>query len=163
MVRFAAMVCVLGLLAGPAAAASLTPSLNTLHAARDYQLRDGDFDGDGRLDDLYLVAEDSGRVAVRVRLSATGADVRITSVDAPANTPPSLQVVAAGTFQNDCGDYADGCTGAIVTASDSLVLTLDSGINVLMHWRDGRFEQDFVRRDEAMMARALVGLLARNP
>ncbi|ESQ91497.1 hypothetical protein ABAC460_05800 [Asticcacaulis sp. AC460] len=162
MLRMIAAVCVLAVATGSATAATFTPDLNPLHAAHESQLRDGDFDGNGQTDDLYLVAEDSGRVAVHVRLNGTR-DLRITSLEAPANTAPDLRVVAPGAFDSDCGDYASDCGGAIVTRQDSLILGLDGGTSVLVHWQDGRFEQDFVRRDDATAVRALAGLLAFNP
>ncbi|EGF91452.1 hypothetical protein ABI_28680 [Asticcacaulis biprosthecium C19] len=162
MLRLIAAVCVLAFVSGSAVAATLTPDLNPLHTTHETQLRDGDFDGNGQLDDLYLVAEDSGRVAVHVRLNGTR-DLRITSLEAAANTTPNLQVVAPGAFASDCGDYASDCAGAIVTRHDSLILGLDGGASVLVHWQDGRFEQDFVRRDDAAAVRALAGLLALNP
>jgi hypothetical protein len=162
MVRMIAAVCVLAVAAGSASAATFTPDLNPLHAAHETQLRDGDFDGNGQIDDLYLVAEESGRVAVHVRLNGTR-ELRLTSLDVPANTAPNLQVVAPGAFDSDCGDYASDCAGAIVTRHDSLLLSLDGGASVLVHWQDGRFEQDFVRQDDATAVRALAGLLAFNP
>lgn len=162
MLRMIAAVCVLAFVSGSAAAATLTPDLNPRDAGHDVQPRGADFDGNGQIDDLYLVAEESGRVAVHVRLNGTR-DLRITSLEAPANTAPDLQVVAPGAFDSDCGDYASDCGGAIETRHDSLVLGLGGGTTVLVHWRDGRFEQDFVRRDDATAVRALAGLLAFNP
>jgi hypothetical protein len=162
MVRGIAVVCALVLAAGSAQAATFTPDLSPLHAADDTQLRDADFDGNGQIDNLYLVAEDSGRVAVHVRLNGTQ-DLRITSLEAPANTAPNLQVVAPGTFDSDCGDYATDCAGTIHARHDSLILGLQGGASILVHWRDGGFEQDFVRADETMAVRALAGLLAFNP
>ncbi|ESQ75996.1 hypothetical protein [Asticcacaulis sp. AC402] len=159
MVRSIAAVCVLALAAGSAQAATFTPDLSPRNAAHEAQLRAADFDGNGQVDDLYLVAEDSGRVAVHVRLNGA-LDIRVTSLDSQANTAPNLQVVAPGTFDRDCGDYASDCAGAILTRHDSLILGLQGGASVLVHWREGAFEQDFVRADEAMAARALAGLLA---
>lgn len=161
MLRVLGTIGVALLMAGPAAAASLVPDFNG-NPAHATQLRDGDFDGDGRLDDVYLVAEDTGRIAVHIRL-ADRRDMRVTSIDVPANTSPNLQVVASGTFHSDCGSFADDCAGALVTQADSLILGLSSDAKVLIHWVDGRFEQDFVRSDEAMVARDLAGLLALNP
>jgi hypothetical protein len=126
---------------------------------------DGDFDGDGRRDDLYLVNEaDSNRIAVHIRLNtAEGAqDIRVTSFDIDSGKDSGLHVVAAGVYHPDCGNFASDCGDAIHTRADSLMVALSSGGTVLVHWRNGRFEQDFVRSDEAAMARVAAALYAEN-
>ncbi len=147
-----------------AQAATLKPDF---HAPAQTQVlpRDGDFDGDGRRDDLYLVNEaDSNRIAVHIRLNqATGAqDLRVTSFDVDSSREAGLHVVAAGAYHPDCGNFSTDCGEAIRTRTDSLMVSLGSGGTVLVHWQDGRFEQDFVRSDEAAMARVAAALYAEN-
>ena len=162
---------VMTLLGGSLATAStLTPDLNPSHSASETKLRDGDFDGDGRIDALQLITEDdTGRVAVHVRLNTIAGprDIRVTSLDVAANAPLNLQVVKAGSYRSDCGDYATSCEDDVTAAHDSLVFALDGGISILVHWQTDHFEQDFVRSDEATMtqalAKSLAGLLAANP
>lgn len=146
--------------AGVAEAAQMSPDLRTQRSAEPI-MRDGDFDGDGRTDSLRLVNEtDSGRIAVHVRL-ADGRDQRVTSFDASAT--PTLRVVPAGAYTVDCGNFATACTeAAIRTKADGLVMAMEGGISVLLHWRDGQFAQDFVRSDEADMARVASALYAVN-
>ncbi len=147
-------------------ASTLTPDFSMLHASNQTLARDGDFDGDGRRDDLYLSTEaDTGRVAVYVRLNtADGArDIRVTSLDADVDSPLDLHVVHAGTYAADCGNFASDCGAGVKADHDSLILGLDSGSSVLMHWQNDHFETDFVRNDEAQMARALSAMYAVNP
>jgi hypothetical protein len=146
--------------AGATEAAQLSPDLRTQRNAEPI-LRDGDFDGDGRTDSLRLVNEtDNGRIAVHLRL-ADGRDQRVTSFDASA--APTLRVVPAGAYAVDCGNFATACAEApIRTNADGLVMAMEGGISVLLHWRDGQFAQDFVRSDEADMARVASALYAVN-
>ena len=146
--------------AGLAEAAQLSPDLRVQRSA-PLALRDGDFDGDGRTDSLRLVNEaDSGRIAVHVRL-ADGHDQRVTSFDASA--APALRVVPAGAYAVDCGNFASACTEApIQMNADGLIMAMDGGISVLLHWQEGQFAQDFVRSDEADMARVASALYAVN-
>lgn len=146
-------------------ASTLTPDFNTLSRPSQTLARSGDFDGDGRTDELYMVGEaDTGRVAVHVRLNTVNGDqdIRVTSVDS-GNATPNLHVAAAGLYQADCGTYTTDCaTAGIHTTSDSLILGLDGDTTVLLHWQGDHFETDFIRNDEARMARAFSALYALN-
>lgn len=146
--------------AGLAEAAQLSPDLRVQRNSPQ-TLRNGDFDGDGRTDSLRLVTEaDSGRIAVYVRL-ADGHDQRVTSFDASA--APALRVVPAGSYAVDCGNFASACTEAPIRMNaDGLIMAMDGGISVLLHWQEGQFAQDFVRSDEADMARVASALYAVN-
>lgn len=148
-------------LTGSAHAAHLSPDLR-MHGQAETPLRDGDFDGDGRVDSLRLVNEsDSGRIAVHIRLAAGATDQRVTSFDASAK--PALRVVPAGAYAVDCGNFASDCKDApVLLRSDGLILAMDGGISVLLHWQEGQFIQDFVRSDEADMARVASALYAVN-
>ncbi len=153
-------------LAVSARASTLIPDLSPLHADAHPVPTGGDFDGDGRRDDLYLTDEDgTGRVAVHVRLNtAEGArDIRVTSLDMDVDSSPDLSVVPAGAYAADCGNFATNCGAGVVAAHDSLMLGLGSGSSVLMHWQGDHFETDFVHNDEAEIARALSALYASNP
>ena len=153
------------MIANLADAATLTPDFNTLSRPGQTLTRTGDFDGDGRTDELYMVNEaDTGRVAIHVRLNTARGDqdIRVTSLDS-GNTTPNLHVAAAGLYQADCGTYTTDCaTSGIRTTQDSLILGLDGDTTVLLHWQDGHFETDFIRNDEARMARAFSALYALN-
>jgi len=153
------------LIASLANAATLTPDFNTLDRPSQPLVRTGDFDGDGRMDELYMVSEaDTGRVAIHVRLNTVKGDrdIRVTSLDS-GNSTPNLHVAAAGFYQADCGTYTTDCaiTG-IRTTQDSLILGLDGDTTVLLHWQGDHFETDFIRNDEARMARAFSALYALN-
>ncbi len=165
-VRFGVVLAGLGVLLGamPAMSATLTPDMGPLSASQGRLERDGDFDGDGRRDDLQLVAEADDRVAVHVRLNTADGvrDVNVTRIEASANAPMNVQVVKAGSYVSDCGDYAEGCQARIEAMHDSLVFGLSDGVTVLAHWQGDHFEQDFIRQDEAMLAQSLAGLLASN-
>jgi hypothetical protein len=155
-----AMAVMLASVAGQALAAQMTPDLR-LQQNVQATLRNGDFDGDGRVDMLRLVNDASaGRIAVHVRL-ADGHDQRVTSFDASA--APTLRVVAAGNYAVDCGNFSNSCAEApIAMTTDGLILAMDGGVSVLLHWQDGQFAQDFVRSDEADMARVASALYAVN-
>ncbi|MFT4074364.1 MAG: hypothetical protein QM647_02450 [Asticcacaulis sp.] len=148
-----------------AGAATLMPDLNTLNRADQNLSRSGDFDGDGRADELYMVTEaDTGRVAIHVRLNRADGpqDLRVTSLDS-GNAAPNLHVAAPGFYQADCGSYTTDCAAnGIRTLQDSLMLGLDGDTTVLLHWQGNHFEQDFIRNDEARLARALSALYALN-
>lgn len=155
-----------GLMIAPLANAStLTPDFNTFSRSGQSIARSGDFDGDGRTDELYMVSEaDTGRVAVHVRLNTVKGeqDIRVTSIDS-GNTTPNLHVAAAGVYQADCGTYTTDCVATgIRTTQDSLILGLDGDTTVLLHWQGDHFETDFIRNDEARMARAFSALYALN-
>jgi hypothetical protein len=139
----------LSVLAGPVCASTMPHSLR---GSADTAAREGDFDGDGRRDALYLVNDPAtGRIAVHVRLNTEAGqhDIRVSSYD--ANSGASLpRVVPAGRYAPDCGSFATDCGQAdIVTRSDSLALDLGDGVTVLMHWQGDRFDQDFIKPDVA--------------
>ena len=153
--------------ASSAQAASLAPDLHTLKPAQD-TVRTGDFDGDGRIDTLYLVTEpDTGRVAVHVKFDRTTGpqDVRITSLDVGPQAAPNLQVVHAGTaWATDCGTYSSDCKAGMLTAAhDSILVGLDSSTNVLIHWTGTQFDQDFVHAKDGLLAHVVAALYAVNP
>ena len=153
------------LIANLASAATLTPDFSTLSRPSQSMASTGDFDGDGRSDELYMINEvNTGRVAIHVRLNTVHGDqdIRVTSLDS-GNTTPNLHVAAAGVYQSDCGTYTTACDAAgIRTTHDSLILGLDGDTTVLMHWQGDHFETDFIRNDEARMARAFSALYALN-
>ena len=131
-------------------AAQLKPDLRP--SSVQTQPRSGDFDGDGRRDTLYLADEgDTGRVAVHVRLDTADGekDIRVTSFEASSADSADVRVVPAGQYGVDCGSAASRCAGKVSADNDSLILAMD-GVNVLLHWQDGRFEQDFVRADDGL-------------
>lgn len=139
----------LSVLTGPAWASTMPHSLR---GSPDTAAREGDFDGDGRRDALYLVNDPAtGRIAVHVRLNTVAGqrDIRVSSYD--ANSGAALpRVVPAGRYAPDCGSFATDCDQAdIVTTSDSLALDLGDGVTVLMHWQGDRFDQDFIKPDVA--------------
>lgn len=146
-------------------ASTLTPDLSRPSLTDQTVSRDGDFDGDGRRDELYLVSEaDSGRIAVRVHLNKINGtqDVRVTAFDGGAGAP-DLRVVKAGHYQAECGTFTSDCaTAGIEAAHDSLLLGMDGATGLLLHWQGDHFEQDFVRNDEAAMAHAFSALYALN-
>jgi len=146
-------------------AATLTPDFNSLSRPSQPLASTGDFDGDGRMDEMYMVSEaDTGRVAIHVRLNTVRGDqdIRVTSIDS-GNTTPNLHIAAAGVYQADCGTYTTDCSAAgIRTTQDSLILGLDGDTTVLLHWQGDHFETDFIRNDEARMARAFSALYALN-
>lgn len=146
-------------------AATMTPDLNPLAKDQTAVSRSGDFDGDGRRDDISLVTEaNTGRVAVYVRLNrAEGEkDIRVTSLDMDAADALNLHVVAAGAYKADCGTYSDGCSAAPVEAAHDSLMLSTNGTTVLLHWQKDHFETDFVHSDEALMAHALAALYALN-
>jgi hypothetical protein len=161
----------LAAIAGTASAASLSPHFDTLSPPSADLPRTGDFDGDGRTDQLVLVAEpDDGRVAVHVELNTVDGvkDVRVTSFAAGHDVGPDLRIVAAGAYVGDCGSFSTDCESHVTAAHDSLMLGLAGGASLLIHWQAtgkdaGHFVEDFVRSDEAMMAHALAALYAANP
>ncbi len=143
----------LSCLAGQALA---SPMPHSLHAvAGDTIAREGDFDGDGRRDTLYLVDEPAtDRVAVHVRLNTAAGerDLRVSSYDGHSGASVT-RVVPAGRYATDCGNFATDCAAVdIVTTSDSLALDLGDGVTVLMHWQGERFDQDFIKPDTAPWA-----------
>lgn len=153
------------MIASLADASTLTPDFNSLSHSSQTLAHSGDFDGDGRTDELYMAGEaDTGRVAIHVRLNTVNGDedIRVTSVDS-GNSTPNLHVAAAGVYQADCGTYTTDCaTAGIHTTNDSLILGLDGDTTVLLHWQGDHFETDFIRNDEARMARAFSALYALN-
>ncbi len=147
-----------------AQASSLIPDLNPLRPAATL-LPGGDFDGDGRRDSLYFSAEPgSDRIAVHARLNTISGprDIRVTSLDISA-AAPGVRVVPAGAYAADCGNVVRDCGPAITAAHDSLILGMDSGTSVLLHWQGDHFEADFVHNDDAGMDRVLSALYAANP
>ncbi|MGA9659908.1 MAG: hypothetical protein WBQ60_12535 [Asticcacaulis sp.] len=152
------------IMAPQASAAQLMPDLSAHGFTNRAVLRDGDFNGDGRLDELYFVTEnDTGRIALHVRLNLPQGDkdMRVTSFD--SSRTPDLQLAHAGYYRMDCGTYSDDCSQkGITTTQDSLIMGMSGGVNVLLHWQDDHFEQDFVKSDEVAMTRALSVLYAVN-
>eukprot|EP01042_Synura_sphagnicola_P017691 gene17691-22370_t len=161
------LIMMVGASVGTAHASSLSPDFSRLHDHADPIVRQGDFDGDGRVDELYFSTRpNSQRVDVHVRLNAaTGPkDIQITSIDMNDDVAVNVQVVPAGHYTPDCGNFASDCDQTpVVTTHDSLILAIGGGSNVLAHWQDDHFEQDFVRSDEALMAHVLSALYALNP
>ncbi len=163
---FAAAVLMMAM-AGTAHAAAMKADLKPVPAVTAQH--DGDFDGDGRRDALYLADEpDTGRVAVHVRLNTVAGeqDIRVSSYDANLAPVADLRVMPAGQFAADCGTAVCGAkTPAIATRNDSLMLNLD-GVAVLMHWQGDHFEQDFVHADTVApwtgLAHTIAALYASN-
>ncbi len=153
--------------AGAVQASTMAPDMNMMHDRTASVVRQADFDGDGRIDELYFsTRSDSDRVDVHVRLNTTAGpkDVMVTSLDAQDDAALNVQIVPAGHYSIDCGNFAFDCDQTPVTAShESLILAIGGGTNVLAHWQDDHFEQDFVRSDEALMAHVLSALYALNP
>jgi hypothetical protein len=150
-----------------AQSASLSPDFHTMTPSAAV-VRSGDFDGDGRVDQLYLVTEaETGRVAVHVRLDRADGirDIRVTSLDVGTAAAPNLQVVPAGAaYAADCGTYSSDCRqGALKADHDSILLGLDGSTNVLIHWTGAKFDQDFVRGNDTLLAHAVAALYAVNP
>ncbi len=150
-----------------AQASTLVPDFHAPATAQS-AVRSGDFDGDGRVDQLYLVTEaDTGRVAVHLRLNrADGVqDIRVTSLDVAGSATPNLQVVPAGTrYATDCGTYSADCHEGTLTADhDSVLLGLDGSTSVLIHWTGAKFDQDFVHSNDSLLAHAVAALYAVNP
>ena len=155
---------------GESSVAQASTLIPDFHAPASAQptVRSGDFDGDGRIDQLYLVTEaDTGRVAVHVRFNrADGVqDVRVTSLDVGGAATPNLQVVPAGTrYAVDCGTYSSDCQAGTLTADhDSVLLGLDGSTSVLIHWTGAKFDQDFVQSHDSLLAHAVAVLYAVNP
>ena len=148
-------------------ASTLAPDFNRMAPLNSATLTGGDFDGDGRTDDLYLMPErETGRIAVHIRLNKiTGPeDIRVTSLDAAGDRAPDLRVVPAGFYNTDCGSYSSACDSQKISAEhDSLIVGAGNGTNVLLHWSSDHFEPDFVRSDDAMLALALATIYAYNP
>ena len=149
----------------PLAGQSLaSPMPHGLHlGANDAVARQGDFDGDGRRDTLYLVDEPAtGRVAVHIRLNTAAGerDLRVSSYDSHTGAS-APRIVPAGHYTSDCGSFSTDCGQAdIVTMSDSLTLDLGDGVTVLMHWQSGRFDQDFIKPDTAAPWAGLASTMA---
>ncbi len=153
MIRRAVGVVILAGFSALAAGASASTMPHNVHlGVADTVAREGDFDGDGRRDALYLVDEPAtGRVAVHVRLNTAAGerDLRVSSYDAQSGASMP-RIVPAGHYAADCGSFATDCgQGGIVTTSDSLALDLGDGVTVLMHWHGDRFDQDFIKPDAA--------------
>lgn len=156
-----------GAFVGSAQASSMSSDVSRLHDRADSVVRRADFDGDGRMDELYFSSRpNSDRVDVHVRLNTASGpkDIQITSVDMNDSAAVNVQIVPAGHYVPDCGNFASDCDQTPVVAThDSLILAIGGGSNVLAHWQDDHFEQDFVRSDEALMAHVLSALYALNP
>ncbi|ESQ81358.1 hypothetical protein [Asticcacaulis sp. YBE204] len=123
----------------------------------------GDFDGDGRQDDVWFSQDDDARQSVYIRLNrAEGAeDLKVMSLDAKL-TPQAQRAVAAD-YKVDCGAFADNCTDGVRLTTDGLILSLDEGMTVLIHWTGKGFDQDFIRSDDVRLSRAVATLFALNP
>lgn len=145
------------LFAGTATAATLDfqsfAVSRTGHKVQDVPLREGDFDNDGRLDQVLILPEaETGRFEIQIRFNAAdGAHTqRVMTIGGEAFAPDSgmeLHVVPAGRYTVDCGDFSDGCQADVIDASaDSLRLSMN-GASVLMYWNGDRFVQDFVKAE----------------
>ncbi|MFT3995893.1 MAG: hypothetical protein QM667_00680 [Asticcacaulis sp.] len=155
----AALVTVM-MMAGPVMAAEMhTDARQAPYVGLSASLK-GDFDGDGRLDDVAFTADGGDRQAVWLRLG-NGQEVQVMSLD--ARLAAQVQRAPAGGYALDCGSFADHCGADIRTTADSLVLSLDDGVNVLVHWTGKSFDQDFIRSDEVRLSRAVATLFAFNP
>ena len=60
--------------------------------------------------------------------------------------------------------YSDGCqTIPILSEHDSLIVSLEGGTELLIHFDKGEFTQDFVASDEALLRRTLRAYYALQP
>ncbi len=157
----AGMLC---LSAGAVHAASLDFKPHAAAKVQESPLREGDFDNDGRTDQVLILPEaGTDRYEIQIRFNhADGVNTqRVMTLGAEAFTPESdmeLKVVPAGRFVVDCGDYSEDCEATVIDSSgDSLRLSM-GGASVLMYWDGDRFVQDFVKTDAPATERAL-GLL----
>lgn len=148
------------MLAGTAGAADLRTDVSKAPFSGLSASLKGDFDGDGRIDDVVFSAEDGDRQAVYMRLGR-GEEVKVISLD--ARLAAQVQRAPAATYQVDCGSFSDHCNGDIETHTDGLILSLDDGVTVLVHWNGQAFDQDFVHSDEVRLSRAVATLFAFNP
>lgn len=152
-IKAAMAVAMMSLIAGSATAASLSFMPRVLDKSAQAPVREGDFDNDGRVDQVLILPEaGTGRFEIQIRFNRSeGTQTRrVMTLGAEAFLPDSgleLQVVPAGRYEVDCGDYSDDCTADVIDAtSDSLRLSM-SGASVLMYWDGERFVQDFVKTD----------------
>jgi len=148
------------LLTGAATAAEMKPDLRQAPFGGVTNTLKGDFDGDGRLDDVAFMPEEGERQAVWLRLG-NGQSVRVISLD--ARQAAQIERAPAADYALDCGSFADQCGDSLRTTTDGLVLSLDEGMTVLVHWNGSAFDQDFIRSDEVRLSRAVATLFAFNP
>jgi hypothetical protein len=121
----------------------------------------GDFDGDGRRDEVMVVRDQArDRLDIRVRLNRLDGvqDIKVTSVSAREGY--NLRVTGDEAFRRDCGDGAACEADSFRAPHDSVLVSLDAGMDVLVYWNGKTFEQDFVSSDEVLMRRALSALYA---
>ncbi|MFT4091040.1 MAG: hypothetical protein QM645_09935 [Asticcacaulis sp.] len=125
-----------------------------------------DLNGDGLKDDIWFSHNGQDRLNLHVRFSgsALGDDMYdhiVTGLDvAQAH---QLQSAPAGTYRLDCGDFSSACAqDAVHTAHDGLILSLDEGLTILIHWNGETFEQDFVASNTVRMQRAMAVRFALN-
>ncbi|OYW76202.1 MAG: hypothetical protein B7Z26_10765, partial [Asticcacaulis sp. 32-58-5] len=85
-------------------------------------------------------------------------DIKVTSVSAREGY--SLRVAGDESFRRDCGDGASCEAGSFRAPYDSVLVSLEAGMDVLVYWNGKSFEQDFVSSDEVLMRRALSALYA---
>lgn len=147
-------------LVAPVQAASLKPNGFMSSAARETIVLKADFDGDGHMDDVWLSPdEDGSRLGVYIRLNRAGGstEYRVTAID--ADLAAQVQHAPASAYKRDCGDFASACEAdALTLAHDGLIVSLDEGVNVLVHWSPEGFQQDFIASDEVRLRRAVATL-----
>jgi len=163
-VFFLASALAVSMYAGGAMAAEMKTDVSRAPYAGTTAALKGDFDGDGRQDEVAFTADEDDREGVRqtiwLRLG-NGDEVRVMSLDAALAT--QVQRAPAADYALDCGSFSDHCGETLRTTTDSLVLSLDQGMTVLVHWNGSAFDQDFVRSDEVRLSRAVATLFALNP
>ena len=148
---------------GGAQAAQLPLDQFTRQAPADTAHLSADLNGDGQKDDIWFSHNGADRLNLHVRFGGApfGEDQVVTGLDAAQ--AHQLLNAPAGTYRLDCGDYASDCgQGLVRTDHDSLMLSLDEGLNVLIYWDGKGFTQDFVASTELRLRRAMAVRFALN-
>lgn len=154
---------------GAGATALISPKglvLEAAQASKSHMIK-GDFNADGRQDEAYFQAEGEGqeaRLALHIRTDQGSElkDYRVTSVS--IHDRFDLRLSQGETFHIDCGNFGGNCgQETLRTTQDGLVLSLNGHMEVLVHWTDQGFEQDFVTSEEGQLRRTLSALYALNP
>lgn len=155
---------VLGALYAPLAqAAHLSFDRVTAPAAPTDTRLSADLNGDGLKDEVWFSHNGQDRLHLHVRFAGAdfGEDQIVTGLDAAQ--AHQLQSAPAGAYRLDCGDFASACDQEIVrTDHDGLILSLDEGLTILIHWNGEAFEQDFVASNEVRLRRAMAVRFALN-